>query len=339
MSVLDVFNSDAFGTVQMTSAVNLLPYAPGRVGKMGIFKPEPISTTTVGLERQENTVSLITSTPRGVTNTKGVERSRNVKKFSVPHFDHGDVVLADDIQNVREFGTENRLKGVASEVNNKLAQLRQDHEVTHEFIRLGALKGSIIDGDGTTVLLNLFTEFGISQTVVDFALNSASTDVNGKCAAVLRAIQTALGAMPFTDVIGICGDGFYDALASHAVVREGFKYQNDATSKHLIETQGQGYVAPRFRFGGITWENYRGKIGDTDFVGDKACHFVVVGAPGLYRQYHAPAPYVEAVNTMGKVVYAKQERMKFDRGIEIATNSNFLALCTRPGALVKATTP
>ena len=37
-TVLDAFSGDAFGVVSMTESINLLPYAPGRLGKLGIYR-------------------------------------------------------------------------------------------------------------------------------------------------------------------------------------------------------------------------------------------------------------------------------------------------------------
>ncbi len=46
---------------------------------------------------------------------------------------------------------------------------------------------------------------------------------------------------------------------------------------------------------------------------------------------------METVNTPGLPRYAKQARMKFDRGVELHTQSNPLPLCVRPHLLVKLT--
>jgi len=60
--------------------------------------------------------------------------------------------------------------------------------------------------------------------------------------------------------------------------------------------------------------------------------------PNLFLTYYAPANYVETVNTIGLPVYAKQASMKFDKGIELETQSNPLNLCLRPTCLIRGTT-
>jgi Phage major capsid protein E len=44
-----------------------------------------------------------------------------------------------------------------------------------EHFRIGAIKGQILDADGSAVIYDLFTEFGVAaHTEVDFDLDNAS---------------------------------------------------------------------------------------------------------------------------------------------------------------------
>jgi len=90
-----------------------------------------------------------------------------------------------------------------------------------------------------------------------------------------------------------------------------------------------------FEFGGIVWENYRGYIGSSPFFPTDECRFVVEGVPDLFQTNFAPADFTETVNTVGKPVYAKQETMKFDKGIEMLVVSCPLCFCTRPQTIIK----
>jgi hypothetical protein len=74
-----------------------------------------------------------------------------------------------------------------------------------------------------------------------------------------------------------------------------------------------------------------------DFIPTAQARLFPVGAPRLFGTYYAPADFVETVNTVGLPVYAKQERMPFDKGVQLHTQSNPLPLCLKPRVLVKAT--
>ena len=71
-------------------------------------------------------------------------------------------------------------------VNKKLALSAFDLDATLEFLRIGALKGIILDADGSTVIFNLFTEFGVVQQTVDMNLDAGTTNVLGNIRAAQR---------------------------------------------------------------------------------------------------------------------------------------------------------
>ena len=90
-------------------------------------------------------------------------------------------------------------------------------------------------------------------------------------------------------------------------------------------------------YGGITFENYKGFIGDTPFIDTDKAHFFPVGVQGLFVNYFAPADFVEAVNTIGLPRYAKQapDPSGMNRFIQLHAQMNPLPICTRPRVLIK----
>src|SRR5690606_3728733 len=97
------------------------------------------------------------------------------RTLTIPHYQVDDAVYADEVQGVRAFGSESQVQTVQGMVNSRLAQHVQWRlDPTLEYQRVGALKGIILNGDGST-LYNLFTEFGVSQiSEVDFDLDNAN---------------------------------------------------------------------------------------------------------------------------------------------------------------------
>ncbi|MGH6898755.1 MAG: major capsid protein [Geminicoccaceae bacterium] len=65
-------------------------------------------------------------------------------------------------------------------------------------------------------------------------------------------------------------------------------------------------------------------------------YFFPVGVPGRFRQYNAPADFVETANTIGLPRYAKQAvDQQFARWVMLHVQSNPLPICTRPRVLIK----
>lgn len=337
MPALDVFRGDAFNLFEMTDSINRAVYSPGRLSDLGLFEKKGIRTTHFGLERKGRKISLLTSKARGSKGDQYSKGGRAVYNVPVPHIPYDDQVLADEVQNIRSFGSETELQTVAEVVNEHLDDMRQDHEVTHEYHRIGAIKGIVLDGDGTTELLDLFDLFGISQTAVDFVLGTAGTDVKAKVETVRRAIENALGALVYTRLHAFCGDTFWDKLVSHANVKEAYDRWQDGSFLRDTQRSVPGGTGG-FEYAGVFWENYRGKVGDVDFIPAADCRFVPIGVKGLFLERWAPADFIETVNTTGLPVYASQEPLAHNRGISIHTQSNPLMLCTIPDVLVRGHT-
>jgi hypothetical protein len=267
---------------------------------------------------------------RGSIGTTGTRPRRKMRALTIPHIPHDDAILADDLQGLRQFGTPNVLMTVVQAVNDKLAQMRQNHEVTHEHLRVGAVNGLLLDADGASPIYNLFNEFEVAETLVAMNLGTSTIFVRGECTAIYRAMEVALGATPFSGITAICGNNFFDALVDHASVRDTYKNWVAAEGLRQANSIRQG-----FYYGDILWVNYRGFVGNVSFFPTDECRFFPTGSPGLFRTYFAPADMIEAVNTVGLPIYAKQERMEFDKGVKLHTQSNPLPLCARPACLFR----
>lgn len=339
--LLDVFKGDAFGLVNLTASINKMPYKPMMLGASGIFTKKGIYTTDAAIEDKQGKLSLVSNAARGTMPKGQTTAARSVKKIPTLYLPANDTVMADEVQNVRAFGSENAADGVASVVNDKLQRLRDNIETTLEFQRIGAIQGVTLDADGSTTLFNWFTEFGVSEPSVLFPF-TASDNVYAETTRVIRLIEDALGGQTFSGVKAYCGDTFFDNLVAHTSVRTAYQQwqqgngfgANDVFTINDAKTKMRG----GFKFAGVEWFNYRGKIGANPFIPLTDARFVVEGVPDLYMENYAPAPFVETVNTKGLPVYAKQENLRFDTGIEIHTCSCPVIYCTRPLVLVKGYT-
>jgi hypothetical protein len=329
--MLDMFRSDAFGVVALTDAINKQPYVPGRVSQLGIFEEKGISTTYIAIEEVDGTLKMIADTPRGAPGQQVVKDKRKLRNLRVPHLPTEDRINADEVQNVRAFGTSDQLATVQTVVNTRLGSMARNLDATMEYHRIGAIKGAILDSDGATPLINLFTEFGVTQDTVGFALTTAATKVRNKCTEVARLIEDALGGATYQYIHCFCGKGFFDELIEHDNVKKA--YERWMAGEALRKDQRRGFV-----LGDILFEEYRGKVGATSFVADDDAHFFPVGVPGLFVTRFAPADYVETVNTLGLPRYAKQAvDQRFGKFIDLEAQSNPINLCTRPKVLVKGT--
>ena len=332
----DPFAADGFSLAELTVATNKLPNNPRLIQDSGIFADQGVTTRSILVEEQNGILNLLPSVPPGGPATVGNVGKRKLRSFVIPHIPHDDVVLPSDVQGVRAFGsasladTQNRL------LLQKVQTMRDKHGITLEWMRVGAMKGILVDGDAATILYNFYDQFGITAKTVDFALDDEDTEVRSKCLEVKRHIETHLFSEVSSGVRAYVSPDFYDALTQHTQVKEAFKFY-DANQQNLAADMRSG-----FRFGDIEFIEYNGSATTPDgtvnkFIADGEGHAFPLGSASTFKTFYAPADFNETVNTIGLPVYAKMEPRKFGRGWDLHTQSNPFPICLRPEVLVKLT--
>lgn len=322
-----------FECTEMTAAVNKLPALP--VYFKRLFEVKGVKTTTVSLDIRKGRIVLIGDSPRNTApeSLAGRGAKREWKHLSCAHLAQMDTLAPEDIQDVRAFGSTEPVS--AAEVyNDKMQQLKDNLTATMEFHRLGAIKGVVLDADGTTVLHDIFKTFGVTKKTLPILFpKAAADDANPILTSILNAkrhVEAAMGGTPFGHIECIIGSDAYDMLTSHVLVR---KYFED----WLARKQDYGdndYRKRGFTYGGLTFVERSDVVGGQTMVAAKKGHVYPVG-PGIFKQYHAPADWMETANTIGLEYYARMDMKEKSRGIDIEVQTNPLTLCTYPEALVE----
>lgn len=326
MAHMDIFKDDAFSLTTLTAAVQNLPYQPGRIENLGLFSVDSINTLSVSIESKDGVLELVDVTQRGAPASPIAHEGRSIRSFAVPHLALPDYLSADQITGVRSFGTESETETLVKVLGQRMQPMRNSIEYTIESHRLAAIKGQYMNAGGA--LTSLFTEFGVSQQTLGFALTTATTKVRQKILTMLEYIEDALGGLSFSGVRVLCGKNFWSELIEHSAVKD--TYLNSQAANALR-------ADPRmeFEFGGVVWERYRGTSAVK--VDDDEAYAIPEGVPGLFITRFAPGDFIGAAGTMGQRLYARQWERNDGRGIEIEVQSNPLNLCTRPRAVIKLT--
>jgi hypothetical protein len=332
----NVFESDAFSFVSLTDSINNQPFTPGRLGEMGLFSETGIITTDVAIENKDGFLSLISPTRRGGPGESRPKLLRGARKLNTSHFQIDDAILAEEVQNIREFGTPAQPRTVETYLGQRMGEITPNFDATLEYQRVGAVKGIILDAQGNTVY-NLYNEFGISQPAgVTFDL-SATGKPRKQAADVVRSVAQSLGGVAYRGVGALVGDAFWDALITHPDVEKTYLYQEGLRLR-------DGIAYAQLDFGGIVWENYRGYVPANDgsgtftqFIGTDTAQLYPLGVPNFFRTVFAPADYMETVNTIGLPRYAKAIPSDNNKGVRLEMQTNPLSYCTRPAALRQLT--
>ena len=338
MASLDIFNNDAFAVSQLTQAIVDIPRVPTQLGDEGMFNEYGITTTTMMIERTGSGLKLVPTAPRGgVRSTAGRERRKMIPIAAV-HLPQGDTILADEVQNVRAFGTETEVEGVQRLVNRQLAVLKGNIDLTLEHMRVGALRGQVLDSDGVSVIWDLYDIFGMQRQVMGFNIATAnsSVDLRQKTEDLKRAIQRKLGGKSFTRVRVKCSESWFDKFVGHDKMYKAWElYQQGQFNR---EFPGQNFV-----FNNVVFQVYSGYVVDAqglehEFIPAGKAYAYPEGLRDMFQIAYAPGDYMETVNTVGSPYYANQRMMDFNKGVELESQSNPIVLNTLPEAVIELTT-
>lgn len=337
---IDGFDNREFAFEELSAAMMQFDNVYTTVTDLGIFgDPIPLTTTTFGLEIDKMTFNLLPTTARGGEATKSGRDRGKRKLFEVPMSAYEDHIAAADLQNWRMVGSR-APRMLESEMNRRLMKMTMNHQLTHEWRRVKALSGVILDSDGST-MLNLFTEFDVTQKVVPFGATAKS--INQHIRDVKRHIELNLLGDVMNGVVALCSPEFFDFIMEDDDVKAAY----NAASAMMRFNPNIDDVRPAFQHHGVTFIEYLGSatVLNADgtrttrkFIDAGDARFFPVGTMQTAMSWMAPGDFIEAANMPAQLYYAKSEPVRFGRGLDIHTQSAFLPIWTRPAVLVRGHT-
>lgn len=316
----------------------------GLIGGMNLFRTQGISQTAVVFDKSMNDTTLLPQVSRrGRESTKG--NDRKVETFSLPlaYFKHSDYITPEDIQGWRMPGTADGEEALARVRVQKLTDMRAQVEQSLEYMKLQAIKGISTTPDGT-VLANMFAEFGIAQTTIDFDLGTATTDVNAKISLLKRTLQTNLKTGGVIRGINVVVDGsFFDKLINHSQVRQAYLYyasQRDVNRESTNQFMAWGSV-DQFTYKGVTFMTYDHVFKLPDDTTEAAVAtdtgHVIANVNDLFRGYYGPSNKLNGANSVGREMFAYEFTDPKDEFHEMQVETSPLFFATQPQTLIKLT--
>lgn len=343
MTIASSFEADGqFKVTDLTEQINLVTPKWTLLGDLGIYTTRGVTQDNVTFEVVEDSIQLITDTRRGSRNLVNRDNVRSLKSFPIPHFTLDDAVYASELAGKRAYGKVDAADSEVEAVARKLASIADKWAATHEIARVKTIVNGTAYAPNGTISLDFYSAFNISpRKTVAYALGTDSTNVIAKVEETIAHIQDNIQvAGSFSDIVVICSPSFFNALVSHKKVEEAYKFYS-STQEPLRQRLGANGLDGRYRsfiYAGATFIEYRGKYAGTDIIPSGEAYAFPRGVEGMFEMLFAPAQTLDLVNTIGEPIYAWQTPSARREFISLQTESNFLAACYRPNAIVKLTT-
>lgn len=319
--------------IDLTQAVDVTPNQFGRVNELDIFPSTPAASEYVEIRFRNNEIVILEAKERGAETIVNRGPTENVVILKIPHFPEIDLITPKDIQNMYAFAqSQLRPKSLEDAMSERLDSIRRKHDITREFLRMGALKGIVKDGKDNT-LINLHEVFGITPKTIDFKLGTADTDILGKCNELKTYMRMNLKGETMNGIHNLVDSVWFNKFIAHPNVEKFYLNWQQATAL-------SGMVNPVFNFGGINWEQYdavaTNTLGDSvPFIEEKTGYAFPLGTVNTAKTYDGPVDDIRMANEPGVPVFVSPEELKHGAGVELKSQSNPLAVWSRPALLVK----
>ncbi|WP_109317213.1 major capsid protein [Pseudovibrio ascidiaceicola] len=327
-----IWNDDKFSVHSLTASINEQPSVPDQIGKSGLFEEDGVNTTYIDIERQGNDLQLVEPTPRGGPGETTGDEVRTMETFKIPHYQRDDHVTADEVQNVREFGTDNQLEGLRERVVSKGGRHARDLDNTLEHQRIGAISGIVTTAKGV-VLANLYQKFGYAvPPALDLDHSNSDLKLGRFLKHALYGIEDDLDRN-YGHMHVYTGRDLHEWIWFRPEVQDRFK--NTAEAQTLLED-----VPETFNYAGFKFERYKQgrkarEAGGGTYIAHNEARVVPFGVQDLFLTRFAPADYEETVNTKGLPLYMRQYPDPNGKGRSLEVQMNPISLCTNPSVLRK----
>jgi hypothetical protein len=339
-----------YTATDLTDQINVIPNRYGLMEELNLFPAEGSTSTIVEMRYENKTLRVLPAKERGSPSTPMLSETGQTIFIEIPHFPAQDLITPKDLQDILVVAQRTKRRPtLAEEVSKRLLSLRNTHAITREWVRASALQGIITDGNGA-VVANLNQIFGINPVTIDFVLGTAGTDVIAKCQQVWQSISTNLQGETMRAIEVIVGPTFFGELIEHPNVAKYWLQAEQATSiANMIRVERQGQMWGReFYFQNLLFREYYGTapiksgspptVTSTAFFPNNGGTAYPVGTMNMFRTYDGPANDLRFLGEIGQEIYVSPKFLDHGKGIELESESNPLAVCRRPGALVQITT-
>lgn len=328
MELQQALESEKFTVSNLTASINNVDLPPMRIAELGIFEERGIRTTTMAVEFKDGEIIIVPEKERGADGTHTEDRDRKMFTFTAVHLPLEASIYADDIQNVRAFGSESELEQLDTLIADKHEDHRMSLDATIEYFRAGALTGKVLGAKGNAIV-DLHATFGITPSQVtneiDFTKPLRSQILKAKTDS--KKNQKGVKGRRYH---ALCSETYFAQLMDNEDFVKAFERSQEGAA---LRNDVSGGV----EWQGVVWEQYEDDINGKLIIPEGEARLFPTDKPKLFLTRFAPANYNETVNTIGLPYYSKSEPKRMGKGVDIESQSNVINICTNPLAVRRLT--
>ena len=320
-----------FQILDYSGLIETIPRMDRLITNMNLFTPHYGRTTTAQVERVDAGVAAIQAAQRGGERNKlGSERAKLVH-LNIPFFPLDRTVDAGDIQNFREYGTENAPRTVEAVVNRILTAIRRSHANLQEKAMFAAVMGkSYAPGDFNSQY-DYYDVWGVTQQQAPVDFTKFSIDPLEVIEAEARAhiIDFAGDNGDNYEIIVLASRKWFSALIQHPQVTGAYS-QYPSTQEMLRRRLGGNSNNRIFEHKNVLFiEDISGNIPDGEA-------YILPRGIDMFDIYYAPADGVDQANQTAQDLYIWLKTSSYFREKVLESETSFLTTNSRPELVVRS---
>lgn len=343
MAVVRSFNTP-YEVAEYTNQIENIQPQWNYFNSTNLFDITPVSQDTIIFDKSLTTTTLLPQvSTRSRESVKEKDDTYQPFALVLPHFKDSLSIKPEDIKGFRAPNTPDGAEQLANVRLKKLKRIRMNVDQTVEYMKLQAIKGITKSPDGRTVA-NMFTEFGVTQPVINFTLSDVAFDVRAAIALIQDTAAANLGTGgTISNLSVMVSKEFFAALTAHPSVQQAFLMQQGSNYFRDGNTSfGPFATTRRFDFMGVSFWTNNAVFNLPNGTQERAIasgegHVILEGVSDLYRGYYGPSDKLHGVNNLGREVFVYEYPDLRDEEYELQYEFKHLYFATQPKTAIKVT--
>lgn len=321
-----------FQILDYTGLITTVPRQDRLLTNMGLFTEKFGRTTIAQIERVDDGAGRIEARQRGgERNHLGSERAKLVN-LNIPFFPLDRSIDRADIQNFREYGSENAPKSVQLEVNRHMLRIRKSHANLKEKAMFEALKGKSWAPGDVSSQYDYYDVWGVTQQRADVDFTKLAIDPLEVIEAEARAhiIDWAGDDGDNYEIVVLASRKWFSALIAHPQVTGAYS-QYPSTQEMLRRRLGGNSNNRIFEHKNVLFiEDISGNIPAGE------AYIFPRGITRMFEMFYAPSDTLEDANQTAQEIYVWFKQSSYNREAKIESETSFLTVNNRPELVVKS---